>query len=171
MNLTIQLITDEDLDEVMTIARASGRINWNRSRIRRYLKREGTVGLIARCEDVAAGTMFFSTRRSWIAIEGIQILPDCRRQGVGRAMLQLLTGGSWLPTVYQHVAAGVAEMNYAGCAFLEACGFVFEDVLPDYFVSPGGGREDGFVFSFQLKPKPLIVSTENQLTQPLGDPK
>jgi GNAT superfamily N-acetyltransferase len=172
MNLTFQLIAEEDLDAVMTIAHASGLEAWgDRSMILRYLNCHGTVGLIARCRDVAVGTMFFTTRRSWIELETIQVLTDCRRQGVGRTMLHVLTGGAWIPTVYQHVTAGARESNYAGCAFLEACGFSVNDALENSFWSTAEEREDGLVFCFRLKPKALAVSTQNQFTQPLGDPQ
>jgi ribosomal protein S18 acetylase RimI-like enzyme len=129
MRLTIRQITEADMDDVMFIERASYKLPCRRRNIAKLVDDQQIVCLVAKSGEVIVATVFLETTGLLTSILGIAVLPDCRRQGIGRALIRMIAERFSGCGVDCYIGAIVPESDRIACAFLEGCGFRFADTI------------------------------------------
>ena len=90
LKLTIHQITAADMDDVMIIERASYRLPCRRCNLAKLVDDAQIVCLMAKSGEVTVATIFLETTGLLTSILGLAVLPDCRRQSIGRALLRMI---------------------------------------------------------------------------------
>ena len=143
MTLTIATVhSDDDLDAVLEIERASFTNPWTREMYRTELDNKGLAHcLLAKDGEQAVGFCSFWRILDELHINNLAVAPERRRQGIGRALLQFaleegVRSGASKATLEVRRSNDIAKNLY------ERFGFSVAGVRRDYYSNP---REDALV--------------------------
>jgi len=127
-NLSVETLQDNHSEELRCLDEIcmGFKRGWNKSTW------ETCTGFVAKQRDVLAGAIHIVTipmgKTSGVILIGkIIVLPDCRRQGVGTALINRVKKKSLVGRI-KYVTANVFEDDLDVCCFFRANGF--EVVLP-----------------------------------------
>jgi ribosomal-protein-alanine N-acetyltransferase len=147
----IRRMTTEDLDQVMEIERLCFPNPWSDELFRRELSHEWSSILVADSASSDEGSKIIGFIIFWLVHDEIHILnvaahPQCRRQGIARALLaEGIRRGKASHTVLATLE--VRRSNNAALALYRTFGFRPVGVRPNYYSDDG---EDAIVMVMNL---------------------
>jgi len=122
--LHIRWLLKKDVPVVMAIEQASFVYPWAMHDMTRCLKEPRCFGKVAVEGDQVIGYMVYDLSPGRIQLLNLAVACDCRRQGVGRAMIDHLKHKLGCYNTKRTVlGATVWERNLPGQLFFRACGF------------------------------------------------
>jgi ribosomal-protein-alanine N-acetyltransferase len=147
-NLGIRTLRPADLDDVMLIERKSFSTPWTEATFRGLMRRPSAALVVAELDDAVVGylVMWFVAKEAEIG--DIAVLPELRRQGIGRALLQRA-----IEEARSRLASGIvlevrASNEGARLMYGEA-GFMVVGSRPEYYTEP---PEDAYVMRLNVTP-------------------
>jgi ribosomal-protein-alanine N-acetyltransferase len=141
-----------DMDQVLRIERESFDQAWTENDFFRALRQRSTLGMV--CEHVGTlrilGFAVYSLTEDELLVINLAVDPECRRLGVGRAMIDKLKSKLAEPR-RKALSITVRESNLPAQLFFKTQGFRWTETLGGfYWNGPEECREDGYVMSFKL---------------------
>ncbi len=124
-------------------------IAYSRRELRWFLGRPGACTLVARLDDAIAGFLIahFEALRGHIIT--LDVLPQHRRRGIGRALVAEIEREFHARGV-RRVELETATDNQPAIAFWQHCGYRIAGVIPRYYLD----RIDAFYMMKRLAPNP-----------------
>lgn len=122
MSARIRWLIRRDMPEVLAIERESFEFPWSERELIRALRRRNCVGMVAEYEERVVGHMVYALEKHRIELLTFAVAPDCRRRGIGTAMIEQLKG-KLAPTRRCKIELLIGERKLVGQAFLQAMGF------------------------------------------------
>ncbi len=139
MKYHIRWIVRIDLPSVLEIDDASFDDPWREEDFLRHLRERSVIGMVAEHGDRVVGYMVYRLYKHEYELLRIAVAPDCRRQGVGFAMLcKMADRISRNHRKRFHLA--VSDQNLAGQLWLKACG-----------LKATGVEDDSYRFEFRVE--------------------
>jgi len=120
--LQIQWMIRRDMEAVLAIEAESFAVPWTEADFIRCLRSRATIGLVAHCGLAVAGFVIYELFKWRLHLHNLAVAADCRRRGVGRAMLAKLQA-KLTAKRRRAITADVAEANLPSQHFFSACGF------------------------------------------------
>ncbi|MDQ4122024.1 MAG: ribosomal protein S18-alanine N-acetyltransferase [Acidobacteriota bacterium] len=144
--------TAEELEAIAQIETLSGLSNWGTESYKYELQKKESLFFIARSEGKVIGFVFARLIKPEIEILNIAILPELRKQGVGRKLFekilelaeQIGCSECWLE---------VRESNLVAQRFYEKLGFQNIGRRKNYYQFP---VEDAFLLNFKIGNKSCL---------------
>ncbi len=129
----LRAMVEHDIDVVVGLARGAELPHASRASLEREFTLPFSCRQVAECHGRVIGYSIHWSLGDEADLHALAVVPDSRRQGVGRALLR---------GVLAAVGAGsctleVAEDNHAARALYEECAFYLQGRRPDYY---GAGR-------------------------------
>ncbi len=139
-----------DMPEVLEIERRSFEYPWSKADFVRALQHRNALGQVAEIDDRVVGFMVFALYGTRIELWNLAVAPDCRRQGVGRAMIAERLKA--LSAQRRHMlAANVREHNLAAQVFFRELAFRCVAVMRRFYDdTPDGVAEDAYRMVYRL---------------------
>jgi tRNA threonylcarbamoyladenosine biosynthesis protein TsaB len=125
-----------DLDLLAAIHAASFATPWDRKALAQILAMPGAFGLLAAAESQAAGFVLMRVAADEAEILSLVVLPETRRRGWGRALLEAGSAEASLRGA-RRLFLEVASDNTAARRLYEAAGFREAGVRPAYYREAG----------------------------------
>jgi ribosomal-protein-alanine N-acetyltransferase len=130
-DLHIRWMIRADMPEVLAIERASFDDPWREEDFRRCLRQRHIIGRVVERDERIIGYMIYELHRNRLHLLNIGVAHDCRRRGVGRAMIGHLQGK--LSERRGRIMLEVCETNLDGQLFFRSLGFRAISVLHDLY--------------------------------------
>lgn len=114
--MEIRWMIRRDMSEVLAIDQ-----NITEDEIVEHLRARWVIGMVVVDDDAVVGYMIYGLAKNKVSLIRMMVKEDCRRRGVGRAMIEKLKGkltGQRLRILY-----AVDETNLAAQLFLRSQGF------------------------------------------------
>jgi ribosomal-protein-alanine N-acetyltransferase len=86
----IRWLIRRDMDEVLSIERASFQFPWTEEEFLCCLRQRNCIGTVAELDHRIVGFMIYELHKSMLRILNFAVAPDARRSGIGRQMVQRL---------------------------------------------------------------------------------
>ena len=143
----IRSIVRRDMPEVLAIEQASFEFPWSEKDFVRCLKPINCIGFVAEHDERVVGYMLYAFAKPRIRLLNLAVADDCRRQGIGRQLMQKLVG-KLSARRRKLLVLAVREANLPGQLFFRRLGFRATGVMPDHYVEPPD--QDAYVFEFHI---------------------
>jgi ribosomal-protein-alanine N-acetyltransferase len=146
--MNIRLARDGDLADLARLHEASFAQAWD-ERALKGLIASGAVALVAEELKRIAGFILFRTAADEAEILTVAVAPDCRRAGMGRALVEgaaRTAAGAGATRLFLEVGAG----NVAARALYAGLGFTKTAERKGYYRVAGREPEDALVLSVPL---------------------
>jgi ribosomal-protein-alanine N-acetyltransferase len=144
-NLHIRWMIRADMPEVLAIERASFGDPWREDDFARALRQRHIIGRVVERDGRIIGYMIYELHRNRLHLLNIGVAPDCRRCGVGRAMIGHLQAK--LSERRSRIMLEVCETNLDGQLFFRALGFRAISVLHDLYKNTA---EDAYLMRYRV---------------------
>lgn len=147
MKAYLRWMIAKDRETVEAIERESFEFPWEPADFDRHLKNKKNIGMVAidQATDTVIGYMIYELSKTSLKILNFAVDEHHRLQGIGRQMLDKLTGK--LSTQRRsRVTADVRERNLDAHLFFKACGFRATGIVRDHFDTP---PEDAYHFVYR----------------------
>lgn len=146
----IRWLIRRDMAEVLAIEGGSFEFPWMEEDFIRCLDQLNCVSMVAECDDQVVGFVIYELHKSRIHILNMAVAANCRRRGVGRAMVEKLVRK--LSTQRRRrLVLEIRETNLPAQQFYRVMGFRATRVLRDFYeLTP----EDAYVMQYFVGPKP-----------------
>lgn len=129
----IRWMIRRELDEVLAIERTVFDFPWSKADFENALRQRNCIGMVAEGpRDRVLGFMVYELYKAHLHLLNIAVCPECRRHGIGRAMLANLKGKLELQRRRQ-ITLEIRERNLPGQLWLKACGFRAVNMLHDFY--------------------------------------
>lgn len=135
-HVTIRDMTDNDLEEVLTIERASFPIPWTRAMFQEEFLIPLCYDLVVVYEEKIVGYISFSIVLDEVHLRNIAVHSDWKRCGIASKMLAKMISISSKRDAHE-VTLEVRESNRAAIELYEKFGFVVKGVRPLYYNETG----------------------------------
>ena len=148
MTYTIALMTYDDVPQVAEIERRCFPDPWSERMLREHLDNQCAAALVARGEDgtiLGYGGLLVVLDEGYIT--NVAVSPDCRRQGVGRALIGTLVSHAGAQGL-AFVTLEARTSNMPAIALYENAGFQKVGVRKNFYTAP---VEDALLMTFFLK--------------------
>jgi ribosomal-protein-alanine N-acetyltransferase len=137
---TIRWSIARDLREMVAIDAATyGSTGWTEAEFLEQLRHRAVIGMVAEQGGRVVGFMLYQIHSRAIEVLNFGVLPEARREGVGRLMVSKLIGK--LSEKRTAITTVVRERNDPAIYFFRAQGFRATGVEPGYYQDTG---EDGY---------------------------
>lgn len=147
-NIHVRWMIRRDLCDVVDIENEAFEFPWSEDEFIRCLRQRNCIGMLA--EDTTTkrilGFMVYELGKTKLHVLDFAIRKECRRQGVGRALLEKLKAKLW-PGRRTRIMLEVRETNLDGQLFWQSQGFKAVSVLRDFYDDTD---EDAYVMLFKL---------------------
>lgn len=130
--VTIRWMIRRDMAEVLDIEQRSFEFPWSEDDFIRCLRQRNCIGMVADANDKVVGFMVYELHKSRLHILNFAVSPDCRRRGVGVAMVDRLTA-KLSPERRSRIQLEVRETNLDAQLFFREQGFRAIGVLHNYY--------------------------------------
>lgn len=143
----IRWMISRDMNEVSAIELSSFEHPWSEDEFRQALRSRNCIGMVAvdQTTDAVVGFMIYELSKTSLKILNFAVDPKHRLKGVGRKMLDKLTG-KLSSQRRSRVTADVRERNLDAHLFFKACGFRATGIVRDCFDDP---VEDAYHFVYK----------------------
>ena len=146
--MTIEPMRETDLDQVLSIEKASFKRPWTREGFLTELKRAPSVCLVLREKEALWGYLIYWYIRDEIHILDLAVDPDRRWEGLATLLLDYMF--AWgLELGVRHVYLEVRESNRIAQALYRKAGFVPAGRRKQYYAED---REDALMMIRDLDP-------------------
>ena len=135
-----------DMPAVLYIEQVSFEFPWSEADFIRCLRQRNTIGFVAERAEEVVGLSIYSLHSNRIALLNFAVDPWHRRRGVGRAMIDNLTG-KLSAERRRRIGVTIRERNLPGQLFLQAMGFRASQIVRAPYEDTD---EDGIVFRYQV---------------------
>ena len=142
----VRWLIRRDMGQMLGISDASFDNGWTEDYFLNAMRQRNVFGQVAECNDRILGYVLYVLHQRSLHILNLAVHPDCRKQGVGRQLLDKLTS-KLRPEYRTRVTVDVPESNLGCHLFLRSCGFRAAKVLRGYFDETS---EDGYRFVYTL---------------------
>jgi ribosomal-protein-alanine N-acetyltransferase len=124
-------------------------IAYSRRQLRWFIGRPGTRCLVARLDDAMVGFVIAHSQVSRGHIITLDVLPEHRRRGLGRALVAEIER-EFPARGVRLIELETATDNQPAIAFWQNCGYRIVGVIPRYYLD----RIDAFYMTKALAPNP-----------------
>lgn len=128
----IRWLIRTDLPAVLAIESVSSESPWLKHDFVEVLLRRNCIGLVALTLDKIVGYTLYELSAQELRVLNLTVAPSCRRQGVGRALVEKLASKLSLEKRRQ-ARVMVRESNRLALRFLSACGFRAVGLVRGYY--------------------------------------
>lgn len=132
MNLTLSLMEEKDLDEVVEISSLSLKESWNRESFKKELSNPLAKYLVAKHHDKIVGFAGVWTIVDEGHITNIAVHPDYRKQKIGSELVKSLIDHCYNWGCYS-LTLEVRESNIAAQGLYKKFGFIEEGLRKNYY--------------------------------------
>lgn len=153
MNVHIRWLVTRDFPEVLRIENTF-EFPWDLDDFKRELRERNVVAMVAEHDEQVVGYMVYELHKTAIEVLNFAVRADCRRQGVGTAMVDKLKG-----KLAMHrrtcLRLAVCDRNLDAQLFWRSMGFRAVTVMHNYY--PLQPNEVAYQFVYQYQDAPLSV--------------
>lgn len=142
LDVDIGWMIRRDMHDVMDIEQLSFEFPWTEEEYIECLKQRDCIGMIARVDGSAAGTVVYRLLPKKLHVLSLAVHPDWRRQGVGTAIIDRLVA-KISQQRRNEIMMEVRETNLNAQLFLRANGFLAGRVLREFYEQT---NEDAYQF-------------------------
>lgn len=135
-----------DMPEVLDIERKSFEFPWSEDDFVRCLRQRNCIGLVAEHDEHVVGYVIYELHKTRIHLVSFAVCPEHRRRGIGRQMVDKLTGKLTLRH-RSRIDLEVRETNTGAQLFFRSCGFRAVSVLRDHYDDT---PEDAYLMQYRL---------------------
>ena len=140
----IRWMIRKDMPDVLAIERQCFEIPWEDEDFINALRRRNCIGMVAECDERVVGFMVYELHKGRLHVIDFAVHERYRRQGVGAAMIEKLTG-KLSHDRRSRIILEVRETNLPMQLFLKSQGFRAVSVLRNYYED---APDDAYVFQF-----------------------
>jgi len=137
-----------DMQAVLDIEASSFEFAWSEEDFIRCLRQRNCIGMVAEQEDRVVGFMIYELHKNRLHILNFAVSADCKRQGIGRAMVGKLMG-KLSNERRNRIMLEVRETNLDAQLFFRGLGFRAVSVLRDFY---DDSTEDAYLMQFRYQP-------------------
>lgn len=171
MALNIKELMPVHLNNCANIGRYSDETFWTKKLILKHSRRENCGVFVALMGFTPVGFLAFevSPDRQSVQILNLVVHPKYRRKGIGRSLVQKLTG---LKSKFQTWEFNVRESNLDAQLFLQKLDFLCVAIARSYFIDYHAEevkREDAYCFAYPRKEKHVKICIVDRLGRPVAD--
>lgn len=158
VSVHIRWMIRRDMPAVLDIESRSFEFPWSEEDYIRCLRQRNCIGMVAEEDDQVVGFMIYELHKNRLHILNFAVSPDCRRRGVGRAMVAKLVG-KLSNDRRNRIMLEVRETNLDAQLFFRGLGFRAVSVLRDFYDDT---TEDAYLMQYRYQP------TAEELAHPAG---
>lgn len=147
INPLVRWLIRRDLPEVLDIEKQSFEFTWTEEDFLCCLRQRNCIGMVAEHDHRIVGFMIYELHRSLFHILNFAVDPECRRFGVGAAMVEKLIDKIEQQR-RQEIVLEVRESNLMAQVFFRSQGFKATRVLRRHH---GDTAEDAYEMRFILQ--------------------
>ena len=147
MELRINDAREELLPQIQRIEQQSFSVPWTEAMLRIQLQPDSHVFLTAETAEGVVGYVGMMYVLDEGYISNVAVRPDCRRQGVARALLTALEARA-RALLLSFLTLEVRESNAAALALYESCGYRVAGRRKNYYEKP---TEDAILMTLTLE--------------------
>jgi len=144
--LRFRPMNSADLPEVIKIERASFAYPWSTNFFLQELKVDCARSVLAVAGDRPVGYVLYWLLQSEIDVHNLAVHPSCRRQGIGKALLEAVIEEARRKGA-DRVTLEVRKSNEAAQKLYQALGFMAKGVRTAYYSDDG---EDALIMALEL---------------------
>ena len=150
----IRWMVSQDLPQVLAIEDASFEFSWSEDEFVRCLRQRNCIGRVFHVGRRIDGYIVYELHKKRFHILNMAVAPNCRRHGIGKAIIQDIVGRLFV-TCRERIVLEVRESNLDAQYFFRSQGFKAVSVLRDFYDDT---TEDAYVMQFQLKVSQELAS-------------
>ncbi len=120
----IRWLIHRDLPRVLEIERGSFGYLWTEEDFLDALRQRNVIGMVAERDHAIFGFMLYSLEKTHLRVLNFAVAPECRRQGIGRQMVEKLRTKVAAPHRRNKLVWRVRETNLDCLLFLQRLGFL-----------------------------------------------
>ena len=143
----VRWLIRRDMHDVLIIERASFPDPWTEEDFLHCLRQRYCIGMVAERDGLIVGYMIYTLHDKRLELLNLAVLPDCRRQGVGRAMVDKLID-KLNQQRRRRISLKVIESNLPGQLFFRAMGFRARKVVHGWYDTTD---EDAYLMDYRIK--------------------
>ena len=143
----IRWMIRRDMPEVLDIENESFEFPWSEEDFIRCLRQRNGVGMVAEYDEQVVGFVIYELHRKRLHVLNFAVDEDCRRQGVGRQMVDKLAT-KLSPQRRTRVLLEVRETNLEAQLFFKSLGFRAVSVLRNYY---DDSPEDAYLMQYRYR--------------------
>ncbi len=128
----IRWMIRRDMPDVLEIEDLSFEFPWSEEDFIRCLRQRNCIGMVAEFEEQVVGFMIYELHKTRLHILNFAVHRDCRRRGVGDAMISKLIG-KLSHQRRNRILLEVRETNLSAQLFFRDAGFRAVSVLRDFY--------------------------------------
>lgn len=149
MHFHIRWMIRRDMPRVLAIENASFEFPWNENQFVRCMRQRNSIGMVAEERDgLVIGFFLIELHKGRVHLLNMAVLPECRRHGIGTAMVEKLKG-KLSYSGRSRIMLEVRETNMAGQMFFKANGFKAISILKEFF---DDANEDAYLMQYRYLP-------------------
>lgn len=161
MNVQFCWIVRDDMPEILAIERASYAFPWSEQDFLEALLERGCIGVVAKMGQRVAGFVLYDTRLRSLEIVNLAVVPDLRRRGIGRQLIEFLkeklsqAGRNELVTC-------VGDDSLDAQLFLRKQGFLATAIMRNHFAEHDG---DAYLMKYVIDTPLPIFRSRNRISR------
>lgn len=148
-NVRFRPMTTDDMDEVMAIERMSYRFPWSAGFFLQELQVPCARSILAEVDGQIVGYVLFWLLPGAIDIHNIAVRLDCRRRGIGSALLEKVATEARRQSILR-VMLEVRQSNIAAQNLYQKLGFATTGIRKGYYSDDG---EDALAMTLEIPAK------------------
>lgn len=135
MKVHVRWMIRRDMTSVLEIENGDMNYPWSENDFIRCLRHRNCIGMVAEHDDQVVGYIIYELRKRKLHLIKLVVRRDCRRQGVGRQMVDKLIG-KLIAAGRNFIELKVRETSLDAQLFFRSYGFVATTVNREWFCDP-----------------------------------
>ncbi len=128
----IRWLIPRDMPEVLDIEWRAFEFPWTGDDFNRCLRQRNIVGMVVERDNRIIGFVIYELHKGYLDVLNIAVDYECRRQGVGRQMMDRLIG-KLSSQNRTHITVDVRESNLDAQLFFKANGFRATGISEEFY--------------------------------------
>ena len=124
-------LTSDDVDQIVSLQQSCFPDGWDKQMLVSGLDSGNLLGITAKKDGKLFAFVTFSVNCDFAEINDILVLPECRRQGVGKQLLQMVE--KQVKTLTQKIFLEVRERNLPAINLYKSQGFIQLSIRKKYY--------------------------------------